>query len=130
MSTLFDSEDIKHEVQSPIKYQYVGFYNSFRTIYPYVHKAFIDPSSEKCSEYDPRFRPWYVAAATGAKNVVLLIDISGSMASYRMDIAKQAAVSVIETLGLQDWFNVVFFSKDSIVIPFIIIIIIIIIVII
>lgn len=30
-----------------------------------------------------------------------------------MDIAKQAAVSVIETLGLQDWFNVVFFNKES-----------------
>lgn len=30
-------------------------------------------------DYDTRVRPWYVSAASGAKNVIIVIDISGSM---------------------------------------------------
>lgn len=44
MATLFDDANIKHSIDSAIKYQYVGFYNSFRNIYPYVHKEFKDNS--------------------------------------------------------------------------------------
>ena len=32
-----------------------------------------------CSDYDARFRPWYAAAASGPKDVVLTLDNSGSM---------------------------------------------------
>ena len=40
----------------------------------------IYPSSpEICSNYDPRERPWYIAASSGPKNVLLILDISGSM---------------------------------------------------
>jgi hypothetical protein len=35
--------------------------------------------SNKCGDYDPRYRPWYTAAASGAKNVIILIDKSSSM---------------------------------------------------
>jgi hypothetical protein len=31
--------------------------------------------------FDPRFRPWYSAAASGPKNVVMVIDVSGSMSN-------------------------------------------------
>lgn len=30
-------------------------------------------------DYDPRVRPWYIAAASGAKDVVLVLDGSLSM---------------------------------------------------
>ena len=29
-----------------------------------------------CDDYDPRFRPWYVAAASGRKNVLIMADTS------------------------------------------------------
>ncbi len=31
------------------------------------------------NDYDPRVRPWYVAASSGPKDVVLILDTSGSM---------------------------------------------------
>ncbi len=34
------------------------------------------------NNYDPRIRPWYVAASTGPKDVVLILDTSGSMGNY------------------------------------------------
>ena len=37
-----------------------------------------------CVDYDPRYRPWYVTATSGGKNIVLVIDISGSMDGNRL----------------------------------------------
>ena len=40
------------------------------------------PGLQWClGEYDPRFRPWYAVAASGPKDVVIVIDSSGSMTS-------------------------------------------------
>ena len=44
----------------------------------------IDSETQECSDYDPRFRPWYVVATSGAKNVILIIDTSGSMSGTRI----------------------------------------------
>ena len=62
--------------------------------------------------------PWYVAAASGAKRLVLVLDVSGSMGSAsqvgsRLNTAIQAAVSVIETLTSADYAQVVLFSTDA-----------------
>ena len=61
-----------------------------------------------CPNYDPRFRPWYIAAASGPKKVVLVIDTSGSMTiSNRMATAIQAAKTIIDGLGFVDFVSVV-----------------------
>eukprot|EP00803_Ostreobium_quekettii_P003158 evm.model.scf_2142.1 EVM.evm.TU.scf_2142.1 scf_2142:9069-12516(+) len=35
-----------------------------------------DPNLEGCKIYDPRIRPWYAAATSGPKDVVLVVDTS------------------------------------------------------
>ena len=69
-----------------------------------------------CEELDPRTRPWYVSATTGAKNIILIIDTSGSMnnnSPARIEIARQAAISVINTLGIADWAGLVQFNTKA-----------------
>lgn len=39
----------------------------------------MEESDGTCQNYDPRIRPWYIAAITGAKNVIIVIDRSASM---------------------------------------------------
>ena len=64
--------------------------------------------------YDPRFRPWYAAAAMGPKNVVLIIDVSGSMAiADRLSLAKEAAKKVLGTLTEYDYLGIVTFSSTA-----------------
>lgn len=51
-------------------------------------------SREECYGYDPRRRPWFVAASSGPKDLVLVLDTSGSMNDYgRLDLLKEAAIT-------------------------------------
>lgn len=80
-----------------IKWQYFGSEDGVLTNFP----AF--QLSNDCSGYDPRFRPWYVETATPEPNdVVLVIDTSGSMSGSRIQVAKDAAVTVLSTMNPRD----------------------------
>jgi hypothetical protein len=35
---------------------------------------------DRCDMYDPRYRPWYIQALSGPKNILLLLDTGSSMA--------------------------------------------------
>lgn len=56
---------------------YFGSSHGLVRIFPGEYRGVDD----KCDEYDPRTRPWYTIAASGAKNVVILLDKSSSMRS-------------------------------------------------
>jgi len=47
--------------------------------------------------YDPRFRPWFVEASSGPKNVVLLIDVSGSM---NIAIGGESRINLAKVRGI------------------------------
>mmetsp|Transcript_9291 Transcript_9291/g.20093 ORF Transcript_9291/g.20093 Transcript_9291/m.20093 type:complete len:668 (-) Transcript_9291:4-2007(-) len=70
--------------------------------------------SETCGLYDCRRRPWFVAASSGPKDVVLVIDVSESMNDYaRMYTAKEAAITVVDTLTVADRFAIITFSNEA-----------------
>jgi hypothetical protein len=69
---------------------------------------------ESCDQFDTTRRPWYVAATSGPKDVVLILDVSGSMQQRgRLDLMKEAAIRVIDTLALGDHMGVVAFSGEA-----------------
>ncbi|CAM9550336.1 unnamed protein product [Hapterophycus canaliculatus] len=79
-----------------------------------VFRYFPGIAQSTCGEYDPRIRPWYVAASSGPKDVIIILDVSGSMSQYgRLDLAKEAAETVISTLGADSFVNVVTFSETA-----------------
>ena len=90
-----------------IKWQYVGSEEGWFSAYP----ARTDPS---CGAYDPRFRPWYAAAASVHKAVIVIVDSSGSMATGgRMAAAKAATATVIDTLDAGDAIAVIDFDSAA-----------------
>ena len=103
-----NSEDVASEVYGGMTPQmYFGSSSGAFRIYPARH-------SSTCGGYDPRIRPWYVAASSGPKDVVLVLDVSGSMAnSGRAALMVDAAKAVIKTLTISDWFQVVLFSSNA-----------------
>ena len=80
-----------------IKWQYFASEQGVLANFP----AFEDKAS--CRSYDPRFRPFYVETATPEpKDVVLVIDHSGSMRGERIRVAKEAAKTVLRTMNPRD----------------------------
>ena len=52
-------------------------------------------------------------ATSGAKNVILLIDVSGSMSGNNIILAKESARAVVNTLSNNDFFGVVSFESSA-----------------
>eukprot|EP00747_Dinoflagellata_sp_TGD_P124024 gnl/TRDRNA2_/TRDRNA2_173934_c0_seq3.p1 gnl/TRDRNA2_/TRDRNA2_173934_c0~~gnl/TRDRNA2_/TRDRNA2_173934_c0_seq3.p1 ORF type:complete len:655 (-),score=112.36 gnl/TRDRNA2_/TRDRNA2_173934_c0_seq3:34-1998(-) len=66
--------------------------------------------------FDPRFRPWYAGAVSGPKDLILILDKSGSMASGGVDRwqpTKRAAKRVLDTLGDNDYATIITFSSAA-----------------
>ncbi|XP_070554563.1 VWFA and cache domain-containing protein 1-like isoform X2 [Ptychodera flava] len=113
--SVLDVMQRNYEENSGIKWQYFGNEDGIFTIYPASSRA-------ACDDYDSRYRPWYVEALTPKpKNVVIVIDKSSSMSIQHegrtlMQIAKEAAITVVETMNPNDKVNVIAFS-DTVSMP-------------
>jgi len=90
---------------------YFGAQNGVFRIYP------ARPLQDKnCSSFDPRLRPWFVGGSSGAKVVVLTLDTSTSMCDPNcklLELVKEAAITVIQTLTRADRVALVLFSNDA-----------------
>ncbi len=62
--------DTYNKFNSTLGWQFFGSYNGVYRGYPY---------KPMCQIYDVRNRPWFVQASSGRKNVLIIMDISGSM---------------------------------------------------
>ncbi|XP_033111396.1 VWFA and cache domain-containing protein 1-like [Anneissia japonica] len=84
-----------------------------------LHQYPATASTPDCDSYDPRYRPWYVEAATPMpKDVVIVIDRSGSMVTTHkgrtlMNIAKEAAITVLKSMNQNDRVGFVAFSDKA-----------------
>lgn len=76
-----------------------------------AYRFFPGQHTADCTFFDPRNRPWYIAASTGPKNIVLLLDVSGSMDNgEKLSLMKRAAKRVVNTLSVGDRVALVPFS--------------------
>jgi Mg-chelatase subunit ChlD len=74
-----------------------------------------DVNDDTCgASYDARIRPWHMAGATGPKNLVLILDTSGSMSQYdRISLLKSAAKAVLDATTFADFVGVVRFGSSA-----------------
>jgi len=92
-------------------WHFMGFQKSgMYRIWPSVYECRTEAQCSGCS--DPRYRGWYANAASGPKDVVMVLDDSGSMQEFnRVEKLKEAAGWVINTLGAHDYVSVVRFTS-------------------
>ncbi|CAJ0963505.1 unnamed protein product, partial [Mesorhabditis belari] len=91
-------------------YQYIGTYTGLTRMYP-SRPWIIDPSSITVDLFDPRFRPWFTQSESVPKDVVFLIDFSGSMKGPTMHLAKVTVMYIMSTLGPNDYFYGIWFHE-------------------
>lgn len=91
-----------------VHHQLYGDHLGFLRTFP-AHKWRI-PRNEP-DLFDARVRPWYIAGTSSPKDVVILIDSSGSMTGLRREIAKGVVFEILDTLTNSDRFSVMRFSE-------------------
>ena len=62
--------------------------------------------------YDCRQRNWFILASSSPKDLVIVIDKSGTMIGNNFGIARVAALILIDTLQENDFFNVLTFNTE------------------
>lgn len=60
--------------------------------------------------YDCRMRHWYTNAASSSKDMVILIEQSGSMTGTRLGIALDVVRNILDTLSINDFVSVLSFN--------------------
>lgn len=60
--------------------------------------------------YDARMRSWFIQGAVSPKDMIILLDASGSMTGQRREIAKNVVLNILDTLGDDDYFTVIRFT--------------------
>ncbi len=64
--------------------------------------------------FDCRLQTWYIMAAASPKDVIILLDTSGSMTGLRLEIGKKLIEFILDTFSDNDFFNILTFSNSVI----------------
>jgi len=91
-----------------LSWQYFGSSTGFMRQYPAMKWM---TSEHDPDLYDARMRDWYIKAAASPKEIVILLDTSGSMTGLRKEIAKHVVLNILETLSEDDFVTIYKFSK-------------------
>uniref|UniRef100_A0A8C3TAB6 Calcium voltage-gated channel auxiliary subunit alpha2delta 4 n=1 Tax=Chelydra serpentina TaxID=8475 RepID=A0A8C3TAB6_CHESE len=90
-----------------LTWQYFGSSTGFFRLYPGIKWM---PDENGVISFDCRNRGWYIQAATSPKDVIIVVDISGSMKGLRMTIAKYTIITILDTLGENDFVNIIAYN--------------------
>ncbi|XP_075711815.1 voltage-dependent calcium channel subunit alpha-2/delta-4 isoform X2 [Rhinoderma darwinii] len=90
-----------------LTWQYFGSSTGFFRLYPGIKWV---PDENGVISFDCRNRGWYIQAATSPKDIVIVADISGSMKGLRMTIAKHTINTLLDTLGENDFVNIIAYN--------------------
>ncbi|XP_041833562.1 voltage-dependent calcium channel subunit alpha-2/delta-4 isoform X2 [Melanotaenia boesemani] len=90
-----------------LTWQYFGSATGFFRLYPGIQWT---PDENGVVTFDCRNRNWYIQAATSPKDVIIVVDVSGSMKGLRMTIAKHTINTILDTLGENDFVNIIAYS--------------------
>lgn len=100
-----------------LSWQFFGSAKGFLRLYPAFRWQ--EPPSFSIKDdvtpvdfYDCRLRNWYIAGAASPKDVVILLDSSGSMLGSRRILGKDVVSKILDTLTDNDYVAALQFNKN------------------
>lgn len=90
-----------------LSYQFFGSATGFMRQFPAQKWNF----TSGFEFFDCRLRQWYIEAVNSPKDIIILVDNSGSMKGVRKEIAGHVVNNILDTLGPNDYVNIFTFSN-------------------
>ncbi|KAM9480798.1 voltage-dependent calcium channel subunit alpha-2/delta-1 isoform 2-T3 [Clarias gariepinus] len=106
-------EDVfkKNKEEDPtLLWQVFGSATGLARYYPASPWKDARKTPSKIDLYDVRRRPWYVQGAASPKDMLILVDASGSVSGLTLKLIRTAVSEMLETLSDDDYVNVVNFN--------------------
>ncbi|CAG9855322.1 unnamed protein product [Phyllotreta striolata] len=92
-----------YKIDPALSWQYFGSMTGIMRHYPAQRWA---DNTKELLLFDCRIRTWFIEAATCTKDIVILIDNSGSMRGMPHHIGAMTAFAILDTLSNNDYVNI------------------------
>ncbi|XP_029165893.1 voltage-dependent calcium channel subunit alpha-2/delta-3 isoform X2 [Nylanderia fulva] len=103
-----------YESDPALSWQYFGSVTGVLRQYPAMQwRTGVEDNDDNPDLYDCRVRSWFIEATTCSKDMVILMDISGSMTGMGKTIAKATVSSILDTLSNNDFVTLLKYSNET-----------------
>ncbi|XP_048013024.1 voltage-dependent calcium channel subunit alpha-2/delta-1a isoform X2 [Megalobrama amblycephala] len=101
------------ENDSSLLWQVFGSATGLARYFP--ASPWVDASNtpNKIDLYDVRRRPWYIQGAASPKDMLILVDASGSVSGLTLKLIRTSVSEMLETLSDDDYVNIVSFNNSA-----------------
>ncbi|KAM4615175.1 voltage-dependent calcium channel subunit alpha-2/delta-1-like [Polymixia lowei] len=109
-------EDVfrKNKEEDPtLLWQVFGSATGLARYYPASPWMDTSRTPNKIDLYDVRRRPWYIQGAASPKDMLILVDASGSVSGLTLKLIRTSVSEMLETLSDDDYVNVVYFNDKA-----------------
>ncbi|XP_070709554.1 voltage-dependent calcium channel subunit alpha-2/delta-1-like [Pempheris klunzingeri] len=104
----------KNKEEDPsLLWQVFGSATGLARYYPASPWMNTSNSANKIDLYDVRRRPWYIQGAASPKDMLILVDASGSVSGLTLKLIRTSVSKMLETLSDDDYVNVVYFNEKA-----------------
>ncbi|XP_062852767.1 voltage-dependent calcium channel subunit alpha-2/delta-2a [Trichomycterus rosablanca] len=101
---------INNSLEDPsLRWQVFGSATGVTRFYPAAKWR----ESNKIDLYDVRRRPWYIQGASSPKDMIIIVDVSGSVSGLTLKLMKTSVIEMLDTLSDDDYVNVAQFNEKA-----------------
>ncbi|XP_064858058.1 voltage-dependent calcium channel subunit alpha-2/delta-2-like isoform X3 [Oncorhynchus nerka] len=98
-----------HREDSSLRWQVFGSATGVTRYYPATPWR----APNKIDLYDVRRRPWYIQGASSPKDMIIIVDVSGSVSGLTLKLMKTSVMEMLDTLSDDDYVNVARFNEKA-----------------
>ncbi|CAF0788878.1 unnamed protein product [Adineta ricciae] len=95
-----------------LTWQYFCSQTGLYRVWPGHKWEYPEGDTEKLDLFDCRVQNWYIRATSSPRDVIILIDASGSMTGLKKSIAVQTVETILDTLSDDDFVQIIKFQEE------------------